>query len=68
MKFVDEDMRKTGSQCAAHGLMVTQKIAGGKDQVVEIKKRCRSLIVPETVHDGLHQTYKRGENTRRNGL
>ena len=34
--------------------MITQQIARGEDQIVEVEQGGRALIVPETMQDGLH--------------
>ena len=68
MKLVDEDIRKLGGKRVAYGFVVTQQIAGGEDQVIEVKQRCRSLVVPEPVHYRLHEAYEVSKNARRNRL
>ena len=47
-KLVHQHMPVASSQRAAHRIVIAQQVAGGEDQVVEVEKRRRSLVVAKT--------------------
>ena len=64
LELVDQDMREARGQRAAHRFMVAQQLARGEDQIVEIEKRSRALVVAETIHHRLHKPDELGEDAR----
>src|SRR3546814_9533068 len=61
-------MGEAARQRPAHRLVITQQVARCENQVIEVEKGSRALVVAEAVEHRLHQTHEVGQNTRSDHL
>ena len=68
LELVDEDVAEALGQRPAHLVVVPQQVAGGKDQVVEVQQRRRTLVLAEACQDRLDQGHEIREHVGGDGL